>query len=111
MLSPLSFRLPHRNGEFAPDFISTPGLFPLPELITNVHDKELLRYLKLSNDGDIYLEALAPDQCGHRSLELANTFNDQNPHALTSTMVRISFQLQPHHPLLSRKLGTNPMHY
>src|SRR5882724_5942350 len=48
------------------------------------------------------------DRCGHQSPELAILFNDQNPHASTSTMVRIPFRIQPHHHFHPRKLGTKP---
>src|SRR5882672_6668058 len=47
------------------------------------------------------------DRRGHRSPELAILFNDKNPHASTSTMVRISSRLQPHHPHPG-KLRTKP---
>jgi len=36
--------------------------------------------LKLSNDGDITSKLWIPNWCGHRSLEFAILFNDQNPH-------------------------------
>src|SRR5882672_6148425 len=57
MLSPLSFRLPHRMASCT-QLHSTPGLFPLWNSITMSTTKSYLRYLKLSNDGNITSKAL-----------------------------------------------------
>src|SRR5882672_5737005 len=57
MHSPLSFRLPHRMASCT-QLHSTPGLFPLRNSITTSTTKSYLRYLKLSNDGDITSKAL-----------------------------------------------------
>src|SRR5882672_216682 len=57
MLSPLSFRLPHRMASCT-RLHSTPGLFPLRNSITTSTTKSYLLYLKLSNVGDITSKAL-----------------------------------------------------
>src|SRR5882672_7536163 len=57
MLSPLSFRLPHQMASCT-QLHSTPRLFPLQNSITMSMTKSYLRYLKLSNDGDITSKAL-----------------------------------------------------
>src|SRR5882672_1314869 len=56
-LLPLSFRLPHRMASFT-RLHSTPGLFPLWNSITMSMTTSYLRYLKLSNDGEITSKAL-----------------------------------------------------
>src|SRR5882672_2448592 len=53
----LSFRSPHRMASCT-RLHSTPGLFPLWNSITTSMTKSYLRYLKLSNDGDITSKAL-----------------------------------------------------
>src|SRR5467141_24685 len=57
MRSPLSFRSPHRMASCT-RLHSTPGLFPLRNSIMTSTTKSYLRYLKLSNDGDITSKAL-----------------------------------------------------
>src|SRR5882672_9608935 len=56
-LSLLSFRSPHRMASCT-RLHSTPGPFPLQNSITMSTTKRYLRYLKLSNDGDITSKAL-----------------------------------------------------
>src|SRR5882672_2563819 len=60
MLSSLSFRLPHQMASCT-QLNSTPRLFPLWNSIMMSMTKSYLRYLKLSNDGDITSKAL--DSC------------------------------------------------
>src|SRR5882672_7488591 len=57
MLSLLSFQLPHRMASCT-RLHSTPGPFLLRNSITTSTRKSYLRYLKLSNNGDITLKAL-----------------------------------------------------
>src|SRR5882672_5526475 len=73
MLSPLSFRLPHRMASFT-RLHSTPGLFPLRNSITTSMTKSYLRYLKLSNDGDITSKALDFQSTWSPITRICNTF-------------------------------------
>src|SRR5467141_2037488 len=57
MLSPLSFQLPQRMASCT-QLHSTPRLFLLRNATTMSTTKSYLRYLKLSNDGDITSKAL-----------------------------------------------------
>jgi len=60
-------------------------LFAL-ELNYDVHDKEILAILKLSNDGDIIEGSGLPIDVVTIT-GFAILFNNQNPHVLTSTLV------------------------
>src|SRR5882724_3486242 len=57
MHSLLSFQLPHQMANCTP-LHSTPGPFPLRNSTMMSMTKSSLRFLKLSNDGDITLKAL-----------------------------------------------------
>src|SRR5882672_10636916 len=72
-LSPLSFRLPHRMASCT-RLHSTLGLFPLWNSITTTTTKSYLRYLKLSNDGDITLKALDFRSMWSPIIGICNTF-------------------------------------
>src|SRR5882672_378582 len=72
-LSPLSFQLPHRMASCT-RLHSTPGLFPLQNSITMSMTKSYLRYLKLSNDGDITPKALDFQSTWSPIIGICNTF-------------------------------------
>jgi len=65
-------------------------------------------FLKLSNDGDITSKALDFLLMWSPITGICNTFNDQNPHVSTSTLVWIPLQIQPHNPFLSWKTQNQP---
>src|SRR5467141_4576084 len=72
-LSPLSFQLPHRMASCT-QLHSTPRLFPLWNSITTSMTKSYLRYLKLSNDGDITSKALDSQSMWSLITGTCNTF-------------------------------------
>src|SRR5467141_5115880 len=55
-------------------FHSTPGLFPLRNSITTSTTKSYLRYLKLSNDGDITSKVLDSRSTWSPITRICNTF-------------------------------------
>src|SRR5882724_6293532 len=65
--------------------------------------KSYSRFLKLSNVGDIILKALHSRSTWSPIPEFAILLNNQNPHMSASTMVRIPFCFQPHHPFSAWK--------
>ena len=81
--------------------------FKTPERNYDVHDKELLAIVEAFTHWRHYLKPgfRYTYRRRHRPPEPSVLFYHQNPHTSTSTLVRISFRLQPRHMFPSRKTG------